>query len=227
MNCQPCTTCRKRHYRNSKNVVVIRCVVCGKPRCISKLHILLLKTCGAAECKRIRRSQVGKARSPEWRERFSKKCKERGYGLWMKGRTTSDRQKQISHEQWLGKKNPRWKGGVPRSVTHKNWIAAHPEHVRHYHRIRKSIKRGSRGKYTLGEWLALKRAYLFTCPACGESEPQIKLTVDHIIPISKGGSNTSDNIQPLCGSCNTKKWATTELFDSSLIVAKFNQPIAA
>ena len=32
-----------------------------------------------------------------------------------------------------------------------------------------------------------------------------KLTVDHIVPVSLGGKNTIDNLQPLCLTCNSKK----------------------
>ncbi len=34
---------------------------------------------------------------------------------------------------------------------------------------------------------------------------QIDLTIDHIIPILKGGTNDDDNLQTLCKRCNHKK----------------------
>lgn len=61
------------------------------------------------------------------------------------------------------------------------------------------------GSHTLGEWETLKAQYNWVCPSCGRKEPEIKLTEDHIIPLKKGGSNNIENIQPLCGPCNSKK----------------------
>ena len=45
------------------------------------------------------------------------------------------------------------------------------------------------------------------CVDCGSKE---KLEYDHIIPASKGGSNTERNIQLLCQKCNRKKSASIQ-----------------
>lgn len=34
-------------------------------------------------------------------------------------------------------------------------------------------------------------------------------SLDHKIPISRGGTNTDDNVHLVCTSCNSKKWAYT------------------
>lgn len=70
---------------------------------------------------------------------------------------------------------------------------------------RRALKVQVGGSFTTQEWEALKAEYNYTCLRCGKSEPEIKLTADHVIPISKLGSNTISNIQPLCLSCNSSK----------------------
>lgn len=50
----------------------------------------------------------------------------------------------------------------------------------------------------------------FACRKCGvsiEKEPTLLLEIDHIIPVSKGGLTTEDNLQTLCWRCNRSKGA--------------------
>ena len=56
--------------------------------------------------------------------------------------------------------------------------------------------------HTPQEWRELLTRYKHRCANCGE---KTKLTRDHIIPLSKGGHDGIENIQPFCKPCNSKK----------------------
>ena len=43
------------------------------------------------------------------------------------------------------------------------------------------------------------------CGICGKFIPLEEYTIDHIIPLSKGGTNALDNLQACCGFCNKAK----------------------
>jgi len=73
------------------------------------------------------------------------------------------------------------------------------------------------GTHTVEEWQELKRTYGYACGMCWKKEPDIALTIDHKIPLSQGGTNSIDNIQPLCKSCNSKKGRKTWFSSHPLI----------
>lgn len=64
-------------------------------------------------------------------------------------------------------------------------------------------KTESVGSFTKDEWKDLCNKHNNKCLCCGMNN--IKLTVDHVIPLCVGGTNNIDNLQPLCRSCNSKK----------------------
>lgn len=44
-----------------------------------------------------------------------------------------------------------------------------------------------------------------TCHYCGERIPPNALTMDHIVPLVRGGQSTRGNVVPACKACNSKK----------------------
>jgi hypothetical protein len=96
-----------------------------------------------------------------------------------------------------GSKNANWKGGIT-AINIKAGV---------YCKRRRARKFGNGGLHTYAEWELLKAQYNWTCPMCHKTEPDTTLTRDHIIPLSKGGSDNIENIQPLCRSCNSSKGA--------------------
>lgn len=107
------------------------------------------------------------------------------------------RKKQVTSEKAKDalRKHRRWIDGRTLNPEYVSWSKNQWHHRR----------RNADGKHSYGEWETLKAQYNWTCPCCKKREPKMKLSVDHIVPLSKGGSNNIENIQPLCRSCNCKK----------------------
>lgn len=54
------------------------------------------------------------------------------------------------------------------------------------------------------DWELLQVAWDFRCAYCRRYP--ILLTQDHIVPLSKGGQHTVENVLPACKSCNSSKF---------------------
>lgn len=85
----------------------------------------------------------------------------------------------------------------------RRWELRNRDKLIAYQHKRRARVRNAGGDYTVAEWKRLCKQYNNRCLACGRDD--VKLTPDHVIPISKGGSNDISNIQPLCLSCNQSK----------------------
>ncbi|MCO4743952.1 MAG: HNH endonuclease [Proteobacteria bacterium] len=48
-----------------------------------------------------------------------------------------------------------------------------------------------------------------TCQYCGSQPPRGKLTIDHVLPRSRGGDTSWDNIVTACAPCNSRKGSRT------------------
>lgn len=96
-----------------------------------------------------------------------------------------------------------WKGGVTSYESHRRWIEKNPERVAHLKARRYAREKNAEGSHSFEEWNNLKERFNNKCAICGEAK---KLTKDHIKPLSLGGTDYIDNIQPLCRNCNSRKW---------------------
>lgn len=59
------------------------------------------------------------------------------------------------------------------------------------------------GNLTMTEWNYIKEYFGHRCAYCYSSNS--KLTMDHLIPVTRGGRTDADNIVPACNRCNASK----------------------
>ena len=169
------------------------------------------KTCKYAHTRPVNKprcSECGVAKARDWekRNREAYLANKRAYRL-----RHLDAEKARIHAHYLanrelacerarvwGQENPE-----RRRETHKKWLAANPDFKPQQQRNRRAMKKAA-GQFTRSEWLAIVKKQGGKCAEC---QAKSKLTADHIIPLSKGGSNYACNIQGLCFICNCKKHA--------------------
>lgn len=117
--------------------------------------------------------------------------------------------KKYTHEYYLVHKEHKTKIAIEWSRNNKDkrkiikdrWRAKNKERTNFLSRMYHYRKKNAEGKITLeqSKWLYSR----FTlCPYCNKNKPN---TIDHVIPLSKGGTNNMDNLLPVCVSCNSKK----------------------
>ena len=84
----------------------------------------------------------------------------------------------------------------------KQWVKDNPDRHRQNNRKRRANEYQAEGSHTLDQWRMLQCFYNDHCPRCGK---EAKLSLDHIVPLIRGGTHYIDNIQGLCKPCNTAK----------------------
>jgi len=142
-------------------------------------------------CLHISLARKGIKKTEEHKKKISKSMK--GKQIWL-GKVHSEETKKKMSNALRGENHYNWKGGI---TNYKRKL--------YLNNIRRSLRNNAKGNHNQEEWLALLVICNFSCVRCDRREPEIVLTEDHIIPLSKGGSNYIWNIQPLCRSCNSIK----------------------
>lgn len=105
-------------------------------------------------------------------------------------------------------KNRAWQIANPNAAKEilRRWKDANPERRKELgtlcaHR-RRALLLKCEGSHTSKEWKDVLEAHGHRCHWCGAKG---KLTRDHYIPLTRGGTNFASNLVPACRPCNSRK----------------------
>lgn len=189
-------------------------------------HICPRRTSNGAciECERrleIARKDSNVERARRYREADPEKCKDISRRSKAKHAETRRVYERTSETRKAGIKRRRVANAVEVREYHRMWRAANPERTRQYDRNwrlrhperakqksvnanakRRSIAVAPLKKDDLERLFKLQKK----CACCGGRFCKaLPATVDHRLAISRGGDNSFENLQLLCGTCNKKK----------------------
>lgn len=135
-----------------------------------------------------------------------------GYKAYMSEYRTPERNRKYSLDDYYRNRSQRlpsnrqWRAlnaGIVKTLA-SAWRRLNLERAHALSRSYKARKRGAVGSHTGND---VKRLYVLQrgkCTSCADALKNV-YHVDHIEPLSKGGSNSPTNLQLLCPSCNLRK----------------------
>jgi len=145
--------------------------------------------------KDMKRSHKNKAKDKARRDRPENKAKKKEYNKKYDSRPEKKAKRKEYRDKPENKANKKEYRDRPENKAREKARRKTPE----YKAKTKKINRNNYIRFTKEK---LKYGKMCTC--CGLTDIH-NLTKDHIIPLSKGGTDTPDNIQLHCFACNTSK----------------------
>lgn len=122
----------------------------------------------------------------------------------------SDRQSHNAHLEKRKEKQKAYRTKIKNTAEYKDYFKRyakdHKESLREYKRINKGKRRSiiKEGNFSIKDWREQIKKQENKCAYC---QIECKLTLDHIIPLSKGGRHIASNICGACMKCNNRKSA--------------------
>lgn len=87
----------------------------------------------------------------------------------------------------------------------RSWARKNPDSMRSIVSKRRAIVIGAGGTYSADDVKTMLLEQSGLCAACSVNLSDTGYHVDHIYPLSKGGTNWPSNLQLLCPTCNRSK----------------------
>lgn len=167
-----------------------RCSRCKKEKSLEYFHKCSSGTQGVqGYCKDCQRESGRTYDSKRY-------TKEKGQREWQKRK--NDPKYHARRKEWLElNQEDQSKKARERYLSNRDRYTA-------YRANDSASKKNVEGRIDPKEWLFIIGLINGKCLACGEP-PEDLITLDHVIPMAKGGLNKIENVQPLCLRCNLKK----------------------
>ena len=87
------------------------------------------------------------------------------------------------------------------ALANRRYYEANKFAVMQRARLRKAFY--AAGDLTQEQWSRILDSYGRECLSCRTADG---LSIDHVVPLSRGGQHTAENVQPLCLTCNKRKF---------------------
>lgn len=129
-----------------------------------------------------------------WREANVDKV--RGYYVKYVADPVRKKNKAARNEVWVQANRERVK------KNSRAWHERNPDKVREKWQKRRALKAGAFDDCTVSQERELLEEYAGLCVYCLKPAAEF----DHVVPLSRGGAHTKDNLVPACGKCNREKF---------------------
>ena len=131
-------------------------------------------------------------------EKFRKRCRD-----WYKQHADEFRKRAKEYARLY-----RAEGRVDKQKageSRRRYMEKYPERIKEHRNNMRFRRLNVPGEVTAKQWKQIILFYGRACGMCHVPDSEFPLTVDHFIPISKGGTNNWWNVWPLCLTCNLRK----------------------
>jgi 5-methylcytosine-specific restriction endonuclease McrA len=133
----------------------------------------------------------------EWRKRDPEKARQRNRRSYLR-----HRDKILSHHKERRKKHPYQNKDVLTAATKRYMQTERGRAIMYALKAnRRARKKNAKGRATVTQIQARWDYYGRLCYLCMKTA----VASDHVIPLSRGGSNWPSNLRPICKSCNSRK----------------------
>jgi 5-methylcytosine-specific restriction endonuclease McrA len=125
---------------------------------------------------------------------------------------------KLTEEQRSEKRERRTASGASKRYYARNserhraltaqWKTENPERNKAISQARRAREQNADGAFTAEEYAEVLRRQKYRCAYCRADLRKTGDHADHVVALSKGGTNHISNIQACCPACNLKKHAS-------------------